>query len=219
MNKYIELMYRMTDMTEEDKENLSKFLDQLDEKYDINSIEDIDKINELSIDDITINSIEDLLEIKWENLDFEGIDWDDIEFETDGDVQPRTPIDDIITSPEDLRDDDVDISKYKYNKPNEKTDIYDEKDEIEIHINDDDNEESNNKPFIGKQWLEIDNKYMTYYTIDEDIEVSDINISLRNGKILLKNINDELSTESIPEEVDNINAELTDKNRILIEVW
>jgi hypothetical protein len=104
-----------------------------------------------------------------------------------------TPFDDIMTSPEDLVDDDFDVSKFKYNKPNEESDKYDSENEIEIHI--DDNEIRNYKPFIGKDWLEIDNKYMTYYNIDNKIDVSEINIELRDEYVILTNFDDKLYKE------------------------
>jgi hypothetical protein len=64
MDKYLELIYKMTDMTYQDKKNLEEFLDQLNRKYDISGIQDLDKVNEMQIDNITIENIEDLLEIK-----------------------------------------------------------------------------------------------------------------------------------------------------------
>lgn len=209
MRKYVELLYRMTDMTRKDKQKLNEFLDQLDEKYNINSPEDIEKVNNITIENITIENIQDLADINWENLDFDGIDFDDIDISTkDKSEMSNDPISDIFSHLEDS-DMSVNVDKYKYdpNKSEEK---------IDIRINPD---ISSKKPYIGDKWLEIDNKYMTYFEIDDDLELSSLNIKLKNDVIIIESLNKEISTKDIPESVSNINADLTENNRILLQVW
>lgn len=199
----------MTDMTRKDKQKLNEFLDQLDEKYNINSPEDIEKVNNITIENITIENIQDLADINWENLDFDGIDFDDIDISTkDKSEMSNDPISDIFSHLEDS-DMSVNVDKYKYdpNKSEEK---------IDIRINPD---ISSKKPYIGDKWLEIDNKYMTYFEIDDDLELSSLNIKLKNDVIIIESLNKEISTKDIPESVSNINADLTENNRILLQVW
>lgn len=209
MRKYVELLYRMTDMTRRDKQKLNEFLDQLDEKYDINSPEDIEKVNNITIENITIENIQDLADIKWENLDFDGIDFDDIDINTEDESEiTNDPISDIFSHLED-NDMNVNVDKYKYDPDKSE-------EQIEIRI---DPDISSKKPYIGDKWLEIDNKYMTYFEIDDDLELSNLNIKLKNNKIIINRLNKEISTDDIPENVSNISADLTENNRILLQVW
>lgn len=199
----------MTDMTREDKKNLNEFLDQLDEKYDINSPEDIDKVNEITIDNINFESIQDLAEINWENLDFDGINFDDIDISTkDKSEITNDPVSDIFSHLEN-NDMNVNVDKYKYD-PNTS------EEQIDIRISPD---VSGKKPYIGDRWLEIDNKYMTYFEIDDDLQLSSLNIKLKNSVVIIEDINKEISTKDIPENVSNITADLTENNRILLQVW
>lgn len=199
----------MTDMTKEDKKNLNEFLDQLEEKYDINSPEDIDKVNEITIDNINFESIQDLAEINWENLDFDGINFDDIDISTkDKSEITNDPVSDIFSHLEN-NDMNVNVDKYKYD-PNTS------EEQIDIRISPD---VSGKKPYIGDRWLEIDNKYMTYFEIDDDLQLSSLNIKLKNSVVIIEDINKEISTKDIPENVSNITADLTENNRILLQVW
>lgn len=210
MREFITLIAKLTGMSDEDKKKLESLFQQIEEEYDIGSINDIDKINEITRDDISIENVEDLLKIDWENLDLDSINLDDFETDSSTDYTPNFGFFNINQDPNDIGDprvDDFDIENYKINP--EKTE---ERVSIDINLG---NIEDNKYEYHGDTWVEFNGKYKTFIKIPDDIEECNISIKLKNGEIKISEpINETIKTDNIPD-VYNVDAEVKNKSIVI----
>lgn len=212
MRTIIKILARITKMSKEDQQNLNDLLDQIEEKYGIEDMNDLDAINEITRDDLTINNIEDLLEVDWENLDFESIDFDDFEKKTDGfDGRPSFGFFDIYSDKDGISDprvDDIDIDNYKIDpkKPEERVDINLNMDDIEKEFD-----------YQGDKWVQFGDKYKTFVNIPKEVEDCDVNIILKNKTVEISDpIDKTVNTDEIPKDIQNISAEVKNNNIIIV---
>jgi hypothetical protein len=152
-------------------------------------IEQFDDIDEL-------DSLADLEDFDFSDL--EGFDFD--AFDLDG--MGRRP---GKRSAEDFRQDPPE-------KPDERV-----QDEVDITISEDSEDD---EPYHGHTWVEVEEQFESFVDIPEDARNSNIDITLRESSVYVSNpIDEELNTEQLPTDVENVDAEVTDGGRLLVQVW
>jgi len=77
---------------------------------------------------------------------------------------------------------------------------------------------SDDSPYHGKDWLEVDGVYETWVELDNDIK-GELSLKLRDGFVSIQGpVEKELPVHQLPEQVTTLNAELRD-NMLLVRVY
>lgn len=149
-----------------------------------------------------IDEIDELEEIEDLN-DLENVDFGDLEIE-DFDIDTFS-VDNFERSRPGKRS----VDDYRHNAEKQEKDI-------DLNVS---NSEVEKDAYHGETWIQVDDKYETVVKIPDEEDV-EIDIELRDTSVYVSNpVDTELSTDQLPRPVSNVEAEVTEGNRLMLRVY